>query len=110
MNNIYHYVTNIKIDKGRYQDVRTIHKKLWYWYFVTMMLPKLTLKGIELNYLFSVLSFLFKLYRPALLSVCAPREGVIIECPIEGQYHDRRDLIIMSQMAVSNNFITVTVI
>ena len=39
-----------------------------------------------------------------------PREGVIIECPLNGQYHDRRDVIITSRMAVSNNFITVTVI
>ena len=38
------------------------------------------------------------------------REGVIIECPLNGQFHDRRDVILMSQMAVSNNFITVTVI
>ena len=39
-----------------------------------------------------------------------PREGVIIECPLNGQYHDRRDVIITSRMAVSNNFITVTII
>ena len=39
-----------------------------------------------------------------------PREGVIIECPLDGQYHDRRDVILTSRMAVSNNFITVTVI
>ena len=38
------------------------------------------------------------------------REGVIIECPLNEQYHDRRDVILTSQMAVSNNFITVTVI
>ena len=38
-----------------------------------------------------------------------PREGVIIDCPLNGQFHDRRDMIITSQMAVSNNFITVTV-
>ena len=38
-----------------------------------------------------------------------PREGVIIECPLNGQFHDRRDVIITSRMAVSNNFITVTV-
>ena len=35
---------------------------------------------------------------------------VIIECPLNGQYHDRRDMIITSRMAVSNNFITVTII
>ena len=39
-----------------------------------------------------------------------PSEGVIIECPLNGQYHDRCDVILTSQMAVSNNFITVTVI
>ena len=38
------------------------------------------------------------------------RKGVIIECPLNGQYHDRRDVILTSRMAVSNNFITVTVI
>ena len=38
------------------------------------------------------------------------REGVIIECPLNGQYHDRRDVILTSQMAVSNNFKTVIVI
>ena len=31
-----------------------------------------------------------------------PREGVIIECPLNGQYHDRRGVILTSQMAVSN--------
>ena len=35
---------------------------------------------------------------------------MIIECPLNGQYRDRRDVILTSQMAVSNNFITVTVI
>ena len=39
-----------------------------------------------------------------------PKEGVIIECPLNGQYHDRRDVILTSRMAVSNNFITVTII
>ena len=39
-----------------------------------------------------------------------PREGVIIECPLNGQYHERRDVILTSQMAVSNNFIMVTII
>ena len=34
---------------------------------------------------------------------------MIIECPLNGQFHDRRDVIITSRMAVSNNFITVTV-
>ena len=38
------------------------------------------------------------------------REGVIIECPLNGQFHNRGDVIITSWMAVSNNFITVTVI
>ena len=38
------------------------------------------------------------------------REGVIIECPLNWQNHDRRDVILTSRMAVSNNFITVTVI
>ena len=32
------------------------------------------------------------------------REGVIIECPLNGQYHDRRDVILTSRMAVSNNY------
>ena len=41
---------------------------------------------------------------------CRAREGVIIECPLNGQYHDRCDVILTLQMAVSNNFITVTVI
>ena len=35
---------------------------------------------------------------------------MIIECPLNGQYHDRRDVILTSQMGVSNNVITVTVI
>ena len=35
---------------------------------------------------------------------------MIIECPLNGQYHDRRDVILTARMAVSNNFITVTVI
>ena len=39
-----------------------------------------------------------------------PREGVIIECHLNGQYHDHRDVILTSRMAVSNNFITATVI
>ena len=38
------------------------------------------------------------------------REGVIIKCPLNGQYHDRCDVILTSPMAVSNNFITATVI
>ena len=38
------------------------------------------------------------------------REGVIIEWPLNGQFHDRRDVILTSQMAVSNNFLTVAVI
>ena len=38
------------------------------------------------------------------------REGVIIECPLNWQYHNCRDVILTSQMAVSNNFITGTVI
>ena len=41
--------------------------------------------------------------------LCA-REGVIIEWPLNGQFHDRRDVILTSQMAVSNNFLTVAVI
>ena len=32
-----------------------------------------------------------------------PREGVIIEWPLTGQFHDRRDVILTSRMAVSNN-------
>ena len=38
------------------------------------------------------------------------REGVIIECPLNGQNHDSRDVIPTSGMVISNNFITVTVI
>ena len=34
-------------------------------------------------------------------------EGVIIECPLNWPFHDRRDVIITSQMAISNNFIWV---
>ena len=34
---------------------------------------------------------------------------MIIECPLNGQFHDRRDVILTSRMAVSNNFLTVTV-
>ena len=30
---------------------------------------------------------------------------MIIECPLNRQYHDHRDVIITSQMAVSNNFV-----
>ena len=26
-----------------------------------------------------------------------PREGVIIECPLNGQFHDARDVILMSR-------------
>ena len=33
---------------------------------------------------------------------------MIIECPLNEQYHDLRDVILTSQMDVSNNFITVT--
>ena len=33
-----------------------------------------------------------------------PREGVIIECPLNGQFHDRRDVILTLRMAVNNNF------
>ena len=40
-----------------------------------------------------------------MLQVYTSREGVIIECPLNGQFHNSRDLIITSQMAVSNNFI-----
>ena len=46
----------------------------------------------------------------SLFGLYISREGVIIECPLNGQFHDRRDVIITSRMAVSNNFITVTVI
>ena len=35
---------------------------------------------------------------------------MIIECPLKWQYHDHRDVILTSWMAVSNNFIMVTVI
>ena len=38
------------------------------------------------------------------------REGVTIECPLNGQCHGRRDVILTSQMAISNNFLTVAVI
>ena len=38
---------------------------------------------------------------------CGSREGVIIECPLNEQYHDRRDVILTSGMAVSNNFFIV---
>ena len=33
---------------------------------------------------------------------CVSREGVIIECPLIWQNHDRRDVILTSRMAVSN--------
>ena len=39
-----------------------------------------------------------------------PREGVIIEWLLNGQFHDRRDVILTSRMAVSNIFLTVAVI
>ena len=42
--------------------------------------------------------------------ITGPREGVIIECHLNGQYHNRCDIILTSRMAVSNNFITVTII
>ena len=38
------------------------------------------------------------------------REGVIIERPLNDLFHDRRDVILTSQMAVSNIFLTVAVI
>ena len=31
---------------------------------------------------------------------------MIIECPLNGQYHDRHDVILTSRMAVSNNLFT----
>ena len=31
------------------------------------------------------------------------REGMIIECPLNGQYHDRRDVILTSRMAAIQN-------
>ena len=39
-----------------------------------------------------------------------PREGVIIEWPLNGQFHHRRDVILTSRMADSNIFLTVTII
>ena len=38
------------------------------------------------------------------------REGVIIERPLNDLFHDRRDMILMSRMAVINIFLTVAVI
>ena len=38
------------------------------------------------------------------------REGVIMEWPLNGQFHDRRDMILTSWMAVINMFLTVAVI
>ena len=46
-------------------------------------------------------------------SIHFPNIGIesINYCHVDSfQYHDRRDIILTSQMAVSNNFITVTVI
>ena len=40
----------------------------------------------------------------------APREGVIIQWPPNGQFHDRGDMILSSWMAVSNIFLTMAVI
>ena len=39
-----------------------------------------------------------------------PREGVIIERPLNDLFHDCRDVILTSRMAVSNIFLTVAVI
>ena len=38
-----------------------------------------------------------------------PREGNIIECPQYDLFHDRRDVIMMSQMAVINISLAVAV-
>ena len=38
------------------------------------------------------------------------REDVIMEWPLNGQFHNRRDVILMSQMVVSNIFLTVAII
>ena len=38
------------------------------------------------------------------------REGVIIEWPLNGQFHDRCDVILTSWMAVGIIFLTVAVI
>ena len=35
-----------------------------------------------------------------MLEECKPREGVIIECPLNGQYHDTRDVILTSRTDV----------
>ena len=40
----------------------------------------------------------------------APREGVIIEWPPNGQFHDCGDVILTSWMAVSNIFLRMAVI
>ena len=57
------------------------------------------------------LYFAFGLNTFETLSNCTQaREGVIIEWPLNGQFHDRRDVILTSQMAVSNIFLTVAVI
>ena len=40
---------------------------------------------------------------------CFAREGVIIKCPQNDLFHDRRDIIIMSQMALSQISLTVAV-
>ena len=38
-----------------------------------------------------------------------PREGVIIECPLNELYHDIVTIILTSQMVVSKIFLTVVV-
>ena len=52
-------------------------------------------------------SAVFKIKMPIkyLVTYCS-REGVIIECPLNGQYHDRRDVILTSRMAVSNSSVS----
>ena len=86
---------------------------MWVLILRQIKLPKLVQKvppkSLQtLHQLFVLLSCFFKQWK--MILTCKPREGVIIKCPLNGQYHDHRDVILKSQMAVSNNFIMVTVI
>ena len=61
----------------------------------------------SLSYLFLKLFIYDKVVKAPWL---APWEGMIIERPLNGQFHDRRDVILTSRMVVSNIFLTVAVL
>ena len=47
-------------------------------------------------------AFVIKLSTGIFLSANTPREGVIIKCPLNNPFNDPCDMIVMSQMAISD--------